>query len=76
LPKRIAAICSDRAACWQEATGNKLIDNNTVSSVLTARTASYPATSNRTDSITQNSSGFRNYVHNGAGNIVTDVQLP
>jgi YD repeat-containing protein len=63
-----------QSAFTYDATGNKAIDNNTVAGVTTARTATYPATSNRISAISQNGSGWRTYVHDGAGNITTDTR--
>jgi RHS repeat-associated protein len=54
--------------------GNRLNDNNTVSSVTTTRLASYPASSNRMSAITQNAAAFKSFTYDGAGNITTEVR--
>jgi RHS repeat-associated protein len=57
-----------------DAVGNRLNDNNTVSSVTTIRLASYPAGNNRMSAITQNSAAFKSFTYDGAGNITTEVR--
>jgi RHS repeat-associated protein len=54
--------------------GNRLNDNNTVSSVTTTRLASYPATSNRMSAITQNAATFKSFIYDGNSNITTEVR--
>jgi RHS repeat-associated protein len=53
-----------------DSVGNRLTDVTTTKN----RVATYAATSNRLNSMTENAAAFRTYSYDGAGNILTDVR--
>lgn len=52
--------------------GNRTYNINTVGAVATTRVQAYAASSNRLDSMTENTTAFSSYTHDTAGNTLTE----